>query len=32
MLGVWCWYVFSYGMDLVEDVMYVYFVGMSDRG
>ena len=32
MLGVWCWYILGYCMYLIEKVMYVYFVGMTEGG
>ena len=32
MLRGWCWYVLGYGMDLVQEVMDVEFMGVSEGG
>ena len=32
MLRGWCWYVLGYGMDLVQKVMDVEFMGVSEGG
>ena len=31
-LGFWCWYILGYGMDLVQEVMDVEFMGVSESG
>ena len=31
-VGVWCWYIIGYGMYLIEDLVYVEFMGVSESG